>query len=87
MTVPKGMDPLAFLKTSEAKYVLLGIPEDIGIRANYGRPGAASTEKRHWQHCHHPTQPVLQRQPNPGFGTFGCKPGNERGQRSGFQSI
>ena len=45
MTVPKGMDPLAFLKTSEAKYVLLGIPEDIGIRANYGRPGAASAWK------------------------------------------
>ncbi|WP_367769316.1 formimidoylglutamase [Flavobacterium sp. WC2421] len=42
ITVPKGTDPLSFLKTSEAKYVLLGIPEDIGIRANFGRPGAAS---------------------------------------------
>ncbi|MFT7164749.1 MAG: formiminoglutamase, partial [Flavobacterium sp.] len=42
ITVPKGTDPISFLKTCEAKYVLLGIPEDIGIRANYGRPGAAS---------------------------------------------
>src|SRR5690349_11169313 len=41
-TIPKGADPIAFLKSSEAKYVLFGIPEDIGIRANYGRPGAAS---------------------------------------------
>lgn len=42
MTIPKGVDPASFLKTSEAKYVLFGIPEDIGVRANYGRPGAAS---------------------------------------------
>lgn len=42
ITIPKGTDPISFLKTSEAKYVLLGIPEDIGVRANYGRPGAAS---------------------------------------------
>ena len=42
ITIPKGTDPLSFLKTCEAKYVLLGIPEDIGIRANFGRPGAAS---------------------------------------------
>ncbi len=42
ITVPKGLDPLDFLATCEAKYVLFGIPEDIGIRANYGRPGAAS---------------------------------------------
>lgn len=42
ITVPKGADPLVFLKTCEAKYILFGIPEDIGIRANYGRPGAAS---------------------------------------------
>ncbi|MCC9070848.1 formimidoylglutamase [Flavobacterium sp. F-65] len=40
--VPKGADAIDFLKNCEAKYVLLGIPEDIGIRANYGRPGAAS---------------------------------------------
>ena len=42
MTIPKGIDPAAFLKTSEAKYVLFGIPEDIGVRANFGRPGTAS---------------------------------------------
>ncbi|MBF2708459.1 formimidoylglutamase [Flavobacterium soyangense] len=42
MTIPKGVDPTSFLKTSEAKYVIFGIPEDIGVRANYGRPGAAS---------------------------------------------
>lgn len=41
-TVPKDIDPVEFLKTCEAKYVLFGIPEDIGIRANFGRPGAAS---------------------------------------------
>lgn len=42
MTIPKGIDPAAFLKTSDAKYVLFGIPEDIGVRANFGRPGTAS---------------------------------------------
>ncbi|NRT15935.1 formiminoglutamase [Flavobacterium sp. 28A] len=45
MTIPKGTDPLLFLEETEAKYVILGIPEDIGIRANYGRPGAASAWK------------------------------------------
>lgn len=42
ITVPKDTDSLTFLSTCEAKYVLFGIPEDIGIRANFGRPGAAS---------------------------------------------
>lgn len=42
ITVPKDTDFISFLKSCEAKYVLLGIPEDIGIRANFGRPGAAS---------------------------------------------
>jgi formiminoglutamase len=45
ITIPKGMDPSEFLKTTEAKYVLFGIPEDIGVRANFGRPGAASAWK------------------------------------------
>ncbi|MBZ4033652.1 formimidoylglutamase [Flavobacterium sp. 17A] len=45
IVIPPGADKVDFLKQSEAKYVLLGIPEDIGIRANYGRPGAASA----WQ--------------------------------------
>ena len=40
--IPKGVDKIDFLKENEAKYVLLGIPEDIGVRANYGRPGTAS---------------------------------------------
>ena len=42
LTIPKETDPISFLKTCEAKYVLFGIPEDIGVRANFGRPGAAS---------------------------------------------
>ncbi|MCF8321864.1 MAG: formimidoylglutamase [Flavobacterium sp.] len=42
LIVPKETDVISFLKTCEAQYVLFGIPEDIGIRANYGRPGAAS---------------------------------------------
>ena len=35
------------LEKSNAKYVLLGIPEDVGVRANMGRPG---TEKA-WNSC------------------------------------
>ena len=31
-----------FLKNSASRFVLFGIPEDIGVRANYGRPGAHS---------------------------------------------
>jgi formiminoglutamase len=42
LTIPKGENCMTFLKNCEAKYVLLGIPEDVGIRANFGRPGAAS---------------------------------------------
>lgn len=42
LTIPKDADVISFLNTCEAKYVLFGIPEDIGVRANYGRPGAAS---------------------------------------------
>jgi formiminoglutamase len=45
LTLPKGIDPVTFLQTTEAKYVLFGIPEDIGVRANYGRPGTASAWK------------------------------------------
>ncbi len=32
---------LAGLNNCSAKYVLLGIPEDIGVRSNYGKPGTA----------------------------------------------
>ncbi|WP_412463778.1 formimidoylglutamase [Flavobacterium mekongense] len=45
LTIPKCENCMTFLKNCEAKYVLLGIPEDVGIRANFGRPGAASA----WQ--------------------------------------
>ncbi|MCX8148852.1 formimidoylglutamase [Thermaurantimonas aggregans] len=30
------------LQNEQVKYIVLGIPEDIGIRANFGRPGAES---------------------------------------------
>jgi formiminoglutamase len=42
LTIPKEIDPISFLKRCDAKYILFGIPEDIGVRANFGRPGTAS---------------------------------------------
>ena len=39
ITVPSTENPTEFIKQSEAKYVLLGIPEDVGVRANLGRAG------------------------------------------------
>jgi formiminoglutamase len=42
LTVPKGVDTIDFLNECKAKFVLLGIPEDIGVRANFGRLGASS---------------------------------------------
>ncbi len=44
-TVPKDTDLTSFLISSEAQYVIFGIPEDIGVRANYGRSGTASAWK------------------------------------------
>ncbi|MBF0695733.1 MAG: formimidoylglutamase [Flavobacterium sp.] len=41
-TIAKDSDVNAFLATTDAEYVLFGIPEDVGVRANYGRPGTAS---------------------------------------------
>lgn len=38
--MPEDADVEKFLAESKAKFVLLGIPEDIGVRANYGRTGA-----------------------------------------------
>ena len=35
------VEKLEKLKSHSAKYVLLGIPEDIGVRANYGNPGTS----------------------------------------------
>jgi formiminoglutamase len=42
VTIPKDVEIIPFLEECEAKFVLLGIPEDIGVRANFGRPGTAS---------------------------------------------
>jgi formiminoglutamase len=42
LTVPKDTNIKLFIKNCPAKYVLFGIPEDIGVRANFGKPGAAS---------------------------------------------
>jgi formiminoglutamase len=42
LTITKDSPIKTFLETCDAKYVLLGIPEDIGVRANFGRPGTAS---------------------------------------------
>ncbi|RZJ68203.1 MAG: arginase [Flavobacterium sp.] len=47
LTVPKSADALSFMANCDAEFVLFGIPEDIGIRANSGRPGAASA----WQNA------------------------------------
>ena len=41
ITIPKDADTFEFIKNCDAKYVIFGIPEDIGVRANYGRPGTA----------------------------------------------
>lgn len=38
--MPEDADVEKFIGESKARFVLLGIPEDIGVRANYGRSGA-----------------------------------------------
>ncbi|UJH92251.1 arginase family protein [Antarcticibacterium sp. 1MA-6-2] len=40
-----SIQDLSQLQNSPARYVLLGIPEDIGVRANKGKPGTTGT----WQ--------------------------------------
>lgn len=40
--VPQDVNTLEFIKETSAKYVLIGLPEDIGVRANQGRAGTAS---------------------------------------------
>lgn len=40
--IPQGVTLSEYLKKSDEKFVIFGIPEDIGVRANHGRPGAAS---------------------------------------------
>ncbi len=42
LTVPSDENWIGFITLSEAKFVLIGLPEDIGIKANLGRTGAAS---------------------------------------------
>lgn len=42
LTVPKNAGIPTFIKECEPQFVLFGIPEDIGVRANFGRPGADS---------------------------------------------
>src|SRR5690606_1603192 len=37
---PPGVDPEQFLEQSTASYVLIGVPEDIGVKANQGMGGA-----------------------------------------------
>lgn len=45
--LPKENSLEAALLQSNAKYVLFGIPEDIGVVGNYGNPGARNA----WQSC------------------------------------
>ncbi len=40
--IPPGQDVFEHIKNSEARFVLFGIPEDIGVKANFGRLGSAS---------------------------------------------
>jgi formiminoglutamase len=42
ITVPIEENWIEFITNSEAKFVLIGLPEDIGIKANLGRTGAAT---------------------------------------------
>jgi formiminoglutamase len=42
LTIPKDEETTEFLKKCDASFVLIGIPEDIGVRANFGRPGTDS---------------------------------------------
>jgi formiminoglutamase len=42
VVIPKDQEVIDFLQNCEQQFVLFGIPEDIGVRANYGRPGAAT---------------------------------------------
>ena len=74
ITVPKDSDAISFLNTCEAKYVLFGIPEDIGVRANYGRPGAASA----WQPGPGQWQPAASDLPR---GHGAASPGDPPGQQ------
>ena len=45
ITIPKDVDVVNFITESKARFVLFGIPEDIGVRANSGRPGTSNAWK------------------------------------------
>jgi len=45
VTCSSGTDWLSDLASSSSRFVILGIPEDIGVRANHGRAGASSAFK------------------------------------------
>jgi len=40
-TVPTNLNPIDYLYKCDAQFVLFGIPEDIGVRANFGRLGTS----------------------------------------------
>lgn len=42
ITVPNDENWIEFITNCEAKFVLIGLPEDIGVKANLGRIGAAT---------------------------------------------
>jgi formiminoglutamase len=42
LTIPQNENVLSYIANCEAQFVLLGIPEDIGVKANNGRIGTAS---------------------------------------------
>lgn len=42
LTVPEGASTWEYISNCEASFVLFGIPEDIGVKANLGRTGTAS---------------------------------------------
>lgn len=41
ITIPENESIADFLENSEAKFVLLGISEDVGVKANFGRTGTS----------------------------------------------
>jgi formiminoglutamase len=40
--IPQDEDPLEYIKNCSAEFVLIGFPEEIGVKANLGRTGTAS---------------------------------------------
>ncbi|HYD90443.1 MAG TPA: formimidoylglutamase [Flavobacterium sp.] len=42
LTIPPNEKPKGYITNCDAQFVLIGVPEDIGVRANFGRPGTSS---------------------------------------------